>query len=196
MSLIVAGHGRRRTQVGRILLQRLAPAALALVAATGLVAGAEKLPKSHEAAVKSATAAKPHISALQARFLVRSILLTVNDANLTGNYSVLRDIAHPALREKNTQADLALAFADLRRQSLDLAAVALLEPEFAQALEIGKQQTLRLKGAYATRPLQIAFDLTFVQAGQSWRVAAISVGLAPPAAQAPPAVTLRSSLAD
>ena len=53
-------------------------------------------------------------------YLVRSIMLTLNDANRTGNYTVLRDIAAPSFQATNSAADLSMAFAELRRRKLDL----------------------------------------------------------------------------
>src|SRR4051794_31643976 len=42
--------------------------------------------------------------------LVKNALLAVNQGNLTGNYTVLRDLASPGFREKNSAADLAAIF--------------------------------------------------------------------------------------
>ena len=60
------------------------------------------------------------VSIEQALYLVRSTLLTLNDANLSGNYSVLRDLAAPDFQARNTAADLAQTFSDLRRRNFDL----------------------------------------------------------------------------
>jgi len=57
---------------------------------------------------------------------VRSTLLTLNDANHSGNYTVLHDLAAPDFQAKNSAADLAQSFADLRRRNFDLFAAALL----------------------------------------------------------------------
>jgi len=57
------------------------------------------------------------ISTEQAVYLVRSALLTLNDANRSGNYTVLRDLASPDFQAKNTAADLTQSFADLRRRN-------------------------------------------------------------------------------
>ena len=62
----------------------------------------------------------------QALYLIRSTLLTLNDANRTGNYTVLRDLAAPDFQARNTAADLGLNFLDLRRRNFDLYGAALL----------------------------------------------------------------------
>jgi hypothetical protein len=58
----------------------------------------------------------------QALYLIRSTLLTLNDANRSGNYTVLRDLAAPDFQARNTAADLSQIFSDLRRRNFDLTA--------------------------------------------------------------------------
>ena len=126
------------------------------------------------------------ISAEQALYLIRSTLLTLNDANRSGNYTVLRDLAAPGFQQKNSAADLGVIFSDLRRRDFDLAAVALAAPKLAAAPARDDQGMLRLTGFFATRPLQIHFDLLFQDVGGHWRLFAIAVETpeAPPLPQA------------
>ena len=118
-------------------------------------------------------AAQPLV--FDALFLVRATLLTLNDANRSGNYTVLRDLAAPDFQARNTAADLALHFADLRNRKLDLYAVATLAPEFSPAPAVDANRRLHLAGFFPTRPLQINFDLTFQVVNGQWRLLAISV---------------------
>lgn len=111
----------------------------------------------------------------QSLYLVRATLLTLNDANRSGNYTVLRDLASPGFQAKNTAADLALSFADLRKRNFDLFSVALLSPKFTVAPAVDANGKLRLKGFFPSRPLQIDFDLIFEVVGGQWRLLAISV---------------------
>lgn len=67
----------------------------------------------------------------QALYLVRSALITLNDANRSGNYTVLRDLAAPGFQARNSAADLAQSFSDLRSRKFDLFAAALLVPQFS-----------------------------------------------------------------
>jgi hypothetical protein len=121
------------------------------------------------------------ISLEQALYLIRSTLLTLNDANRTGNYSVLRDLASPDFQAKNTAADLAVTFSDLRRRQFDLFSVALAAPQLAAAPALDASGMLRLTGFFPTRPLQINFDLLFQNAGGQWRLFGISVATPQPA---------------
>jgi hypothetical protein len=148
--------------------------------------GAQQQPQPAPAAPATAPKSNPSISLEQALYLIRSTLLTLNDANRTGNYSVLRDLAAPGFQQKNNAADLALIFSDLRRRNFDLFAVALAVPQLAAAPARDDQGMLRLTGLFPTRPRQIDFDLIFQDVAGQWRLFGISVQTpeAPPLPQA------------
>ena len=60
--------------------------------------------------------------------LIRSSLLALDQANKTGNYTVLRDIGAPGF-QSNTAARLGDIFAKLRNDNLDLSGVAVIDPQ-------------------------------------------------------------------
>jgi len=126
------------------------------------------------AARASAQPGRP-VNSDQAVYLVRSTLLTLNDANRSGNYTVLRDLAAPDFQAKNTAADLAQSFSDLRRRKFDLFAAAILPPQFTADPALDASGRLRLTGYFATRPQRISFDLSFQTVAGEWRLFAISV---------------------
>src|SRR4051794_7956262 len=63
-----------------------------------------------------ATAVQPDSQRTIIVILVKNALLAVNQGNLTGNYTVLRDLASPGFREKNSAADLGAIFQNIRQQ--------------------------------------------------------------------------------
>jgi hypothetical protein len=126
------------------------------------------------------------VSLEQALYLIRSTLLTLNDANRTGNYTVLRDLASPDFQAANTAADLAQNFSDLRRRKFDLFNVALAAPQLTAPPALDGSGMLRLTGLFPTRPLQINFDLLFQNSGGQWRLFGISVATPQVAAQPQP----------
>jgi len=155
-----------------------------LLVAASLSAGA----LARQAPLQARPAAQPPAGALpisneQALYLARSTLLRLNDANRSGNYTVLRDLAAPDFQAKNTAADLAQSFTDLRRRNFDLFGAALLAPQFSVLPALDASGKLRLKGSFPTRPLRIEFDLLFQSVGGRWRLYGISVATP----QAPPA---------
>lgn len=133
---------------------------------------------------------QPHtprmISAQQALYLIRSSLLTLNDANRTGNYTVLRDLATPAFQARNSAADLALAFSDLRRRNFDLYAAATEAPQLTAPPAVNENGLLVLAGYFPTQPKQIRFELIYQVVDNNWRLHSISVATpdAPPPQQA------------
>lgn len=128
----------------------------------------------------------PQVTIEQALYLIRSSLLTLNDANRSGNYSVLRDLAAPEFQARNSAADLALAFSDLRARKFDLFGAALLAPRLSVPPNVNAGGMLRLSGTIPTRPLQIDFDLLFQNVGGSWRLHGLSVATPAAAVQAAP----------
>ena len=127
------------------------------------------------------------VSIEQALYLIRSTLLALNDANRTGNYTVLRDLASPDFQARNSAADLSENFSDLRRRHFDLFSVALAAPKLSAAPALDNNGMLRLTGIFPTRPSQINFDLLFQNTGGQWRLFGISV--ATPQVAAPPQKT-------
>jgi hypothetical protein len=111
----------------------------------------------------------------QALYLIRSTLLTLNDANRSGNYTVLQDLSAPSFRAKNTAADLAQIFTNLRQRHIDLYAVALQAPKLNTEPYLDQHGLLRLTGYFPTRPLQIDFDLAFANVEGQWQLFGISV---------------------
>ena len=110
-----------------------------------------------------------------ATILVRATLIAVHQANVTGNYTVLRDLAAPGFQEKNSAADLALIFLAVRQKKIDLASAVLLDWKFAQAPIFNDKNMLQMTGTMATKPDPVAFDLTFQPVNGSWRLFAITI---------------------
>ena len=133
------------------------------------------------AAVPTTAAPMQTATAPQSIFLVRTTLLALNDANRTGNYTVLRDLASPAFRERNSAADLAITFAQLRRGNLDLAVAALLEPVMAGAPVLDAGRRLHLKGEFATRPNRLVFELVYEDVRGRWQLQDFSLATRPDA---------------
>jgi hypothetical protein len=111
----------------------------------------------------------------QALYLIRSTLLMLNDANRSGNYTVLRDLAAPDFQARNTAADLSQSFSDLRRRNFDLYGAALLAPQLTAVPALDQRGFLHLAGFFPTRPQQINFDLLFANVANQWRLFGIAI---------------------
>jgi hypothetical protein len=119
--------------------------------------------------------------------LVRSTLLTLNDALQTGNYTVLRDMGAPGFREANSAAKLSQIFASLASQGLDLSPITIIAPQLTEAPAIDPQrQMLHLKGFFPGQPLQVNFEILYEPVAGRWRVFGLSVNAVPTAPAKPP----------
>ena len=121
--------------------------------------------------------------------LIRSTLLALDDANKTGNYSVLRDLGAPGFQLGNTDARLAEIFAAERKDNLDLSGVAVLEPQLTVLPEIDANGMMRMAGFFPSVPTQVNFQLLYAPVNRQWRLMGLSVSLGQsgPVAPAPPA---------
>lgn len=120
--------------------------------------------------------------------LIRETMLALDQANKTGNYTVLRDLGSSAFQQNNA-ARLGEIFASERRDNLDLSGVAVLEPQLSLLPQIEPNGLLHMTGFFPSAPEQINFDVAYAPVNGQWRLFGISVGLAhsgPAAPTAPP----------
>jgi hypothetical protein len=110
--------------------------------------------------------------------LIRRTLLTLNDANLTGNYSVLRDLAAPDFQQANDPAKLAGIFAHFRKNKIDMAPIVYFDPKLVRKPALTKNGMLRLSGFIPTQPQQINFDMLFQKVQGRWRLYGIAANTA------------------
>src|SRR5262245_39490330 len=90
-------------------------ASTALIASKGFAQAPPAAP-TRPAFKRPAASAQPQVAMPDAEkivLLLRSTLVTLNDALQTGNFTVLRDMGAPGFREANTAGRLAQAFAQL-----------------------------------------------------------------------------------
>ena len=140
-------------------------------------------PRAKAAPVSQKPAAEQPLQT-QTQYLIRTTLLALNNANQTGNYTVLRDLAAPSFRERNSAADLAQVFGELRRAKLDLSMAALLMPEIEQPPSLDADRRLRLKGSYATQPNRVVFDILYEAVAGEWQLYGLSISTRPTRAAA------------
>lgn len=111
--------------------------------------------------------------------LIKNTLVAVNQGNLTGNFTVLRDLSSPGFRARNSAGDLATIFQTIRQKKVDLSPVVTLEPVIAPP-RVTKEGLLMLEGYFASQPLRINFQLAYLKdANGGWMIDAVSVGVAP-----------------
>ena len=151
-----------------------------------LLAGAGAAPAAAQPAPAQVSAAQPIPGELEQLQLIWSTMAAVDQANRTGNYSVLRDLAAPGFQAVNDQARLTQLFAGLRASGVDLSVTLLATPVYRIAPRIEQGALLHLQGRFPLRPAAIDFELLYQWSGGRWRLFGVSI--APAAAVgAPPA---------
>ena len=111
----------------------------------------------------------------QLSMMIYGALTALDQANATGNYTVLRALAAPAFQSLNSPDALADVFAKYRRAHVTLAPVVLFQPTLTADPKVGADGLLRLKGYFPTKPLRIGFELTFQNVEGAWRMIAMSI---------------------
>ena len=128
--------------------------------------------------------------------LVKSTLIALDQANKTGNYTVLRDLAAPGFAAANNAARLGDIFANLRRDRTDLSGVLVLEPQLTVMPEINANGMLHLAGFFPSAPTQVNFEMLFAPVDGHWRLFGISTNLGSAAPAAPPPPQPAAAAAD
>ena len=113
--------------------------------------------------------------------LVFSTLLALNQANLTGNYTVFRELGAPGFQAANTAAKLSEIFAALRNRGLDLSPILLFQIQLQDRPKIDANGMLRVAGYFPTRPEHVNFDLLYQLVKGQWRLFGIAASTSPPA---------------
>ncbi len=111
----------------------------------------------------------------QLSLLIYSTMTALDQANATGNYSVLRSLAAPEFQRINPASKLSVVFAGYRERHVVLAPVVLYQPHLTEEPELAPEGLLRLKGYFPTKPLRIGFDLSYQSVGGAWRLIALSI---------------------
>ncbi len=132
-----------------------------------------------QTAAPAAPAQQPELNPFKMNMLIRSAIIALNQANITGNYTVLQDLGSPSFRASNNSARLAQIFANLRQRNLDLSPILFFTPKLVQPPQINANGILRLVGYFPTSPEHVNFDLYFQMVGGDWRIFGIGLSTSP-----------------
>lgn len=156
----------------------LGSAGIAMVSQSGWAQqpqGNQQTPPLQQAGSQAATASLP--DAYRLNMMIRSSIIALNQANKTGNYTVLLDLASPSFRASNDSNRLAQIFAKLRQRNLDLSPILFFTPKLIRQPQIAPNGLLRLVGYFPTAPERVNFDLYFQMVGDEWRMFGIGVDM-------------------
>ena len=148
---------------------------LAAQSTTQSVAPALALAQQARPTVDAPPAIRPVPGQLEMSQLIWSTMLTVEDANRTGNYSVLRALGSQAFQIGNPPQALQQVFSGLRATGLDLSTTLLVPPTYTQAPTVMQEGVFRVQGLFQLRPRAVGFDLYYQWEQGRWKIYGIDI---------------------
>jgi hypothetical protein len=109
--------------------------------------------------------------------LVKTSLLSFNDANVTGNYTVLHDKLSKPFRQEYPPERLKEVFKEFSEKNIDIELVAALKPTYEPPASIDSEGKLVVKGYFPTEPIRVNFNLAFIPSDGEWKLIRLNVKL-------------------
>jgi hypothetical protein len=107
--------------------------------------------------------------------LAKTTILTLNNANLTGDYEVLHAKLSKPFRDQFDADKLAETFKDFVDKQLDLSPIADRPAVSDVEAQIDGDGVLTLRGHFATSPKQVKYQLGFIRSDGEWKPVGIKV---------------------
>jgi hypothetical protein len=101
--------------------------------------------------------------------LIKSTLLTFNDANITANYTVLHARMSKPFRDQFPPDRLKAAFKDFSEKHIDIALVAAKIPVPDMPASINDDGVLTLEGHFDTSPKKLKYILGYIMSDGEWK---------------------------
>jgi hypothetical protein len=107
--------------------------------------------------------------------LIKTTLLTFNDANLTGNYTVLHAKLAKQFRDKFSPDQLKQAFKSFIDQKIDLGGVVIKPPVATTESKINGDGLLQLHGYFDTTPSRVLYEIDYAPSEGEWKPISLDV---------------------
>ena len=107
--------------------------------------------------------------------LVRTTLMTFNDANMTGNYAVMLAKSSQQFQAQVTPEKLATALEAFRTNKLFFESVVGEDYDSTEKPLIDKEGVLNLGGVLKSDDMQVTYKFRFVQNGSAWKLLGFNV---------------------
>jgi hypothetical protein len=109
--------------------------------------------------------------------LVKSILLTLNDAVASDNFSVLHAKISKPFREQFPPEKLRAVFKDLVEKHAVFDAVVAQKMIPDEDARIDDKGVLNLKGRFQTAPKQVKYQLGFIESEGAWKLSGVAIDI-------------------
>jgi hypothetical protein len=111
--------------------------------------------------------------------LIKTYLLTLNDANLTGNYTVLQARLAKPFREQFSAARLKEVFKSFSEKKIDYGIIAAKPPVASSESKIDNRGALILRGYFDIKPSRVSYELDFIPSEGEWKPIKFNVHVEP-----------------
>jgi hypothetical protein len=118
-------------------------------------------------------------NAREQEVLIKASLLTLNDANLTGNYAILHAKLSKPFREQFSADRLKQSFKELSDKKADWEAIVAMPPVPTVKSHIDKSGALILRGFFDAGSTHVVYELDFIPSEGEWKASNLSVRLKP-----------------
>jgi hypothetical protein len=125
-----------------------------------------------------ASAQKVPDKALQ-EVLIKGTLLTFNDANVTGIYSVMHAKLSKPFRDQFPPERLKEVFKTFREKHIDFDIIAGKTPVASQEPKVTDSGILQLYGYFDTAPSRVVYELEYILSDGEWKPTRINVNIKP-----------------
>jgi hypothetical protein len=112
--------------------------------------------------------------------LVKATLLSFNDANVTGNYTVLHAKLSKPFRDQFSAEKLKESFKAFHEGKVDFDLVVAKKPIAAEEAKVDDEGRLGLRGYFDTQPSRVNYDLAFIRSEGEWKLIKLTVNVKKP----------------
>ena len=109
--------------------------------------------------------------------LVKSILVTLNDAVAADNFIILHAKISKPFREQFPPEKLRAVFKDLVEKHAVFDAVVAQKMIFDEDARIDEMGVLNLKGRFQTAPKQLRYQLGFIESEGAWKLSGVAIDI-------------------
>jgi len=115
---------------------------------------------------------------LEQEVLIKGILMSFNDANITGNYAVFHARLAKPFRDQYSAERLAEVFKAFRDQKINFAIITTKPPVASEPPRV-EGGVLKLYGYFDTAPSRLNYTLEFMGSEGVWKASRVEVQLKP-----------------
>ena len=122
-------------------------------------------------------------SAMAQEVLIKTSLLSLNDAIVSGNFTVLHTKLAKPFREQFNPDRLKQAFQNFADEKIDMAAISAAPPVATEDAQIDDRGALLLRGRFEVDRRRVVYELDFLPSDGEWKPLGLHVSVKPATAK-------------